>query len=212
MRSAQPRITSGVAACRRIPAISCGQQLARVATGARCDRTGSRRSGSGRDRVTRSAMTSRISRTSVERLACRVGDVPVIDAGRDVGTDVAAAHRHRPVGVQLHLDREALGLVAGEVDSDLAHHLDDFGPHLARGLRAGGLGAAVGRAVAFEERLGHLRAPRVVGAHEQHVLHQGPSLAMRRRPASRRTRRAGLPPRLLGRPPPRRRGRARSRR
>ena len=92
----------------------------------------------------------------LERLAGRIGDVPVVDARRDVGADVAAAHRHRPVGVQLHLDRQALGLVAGEVDSDLAHHLDHFGPDLAPGLGAGGLGAAVGGAVTFEERLGHL--------------------------------------------------------
>ena len=92
----------------------------------------------------------------LDRLAGGIGDVPVIDAGGDVRADVAAAHRHGPVGVQLHLDRQALGLVAGEVDSDLAHHLDHFGPHLARGLGAGGLGAAVGGAVAFEERLGHL--------------------------------------------------------
>ena len=46
------------------------------------------------------------------------------------------------------------------------------------GLRAGGLGPQSVRCIALEERLRHLRAPRVLGADEQHVLHLGypPSL------------------------------------
>jgi hypothetical protein len=61
--------------------------------------------------------------------------------------------------VELHLDRQALGLVGREVDADFAHHLHYFGPHLPRRLGAGGLGTAVGRAVAFEERLGICERP-----------------------------------------------------
>jgi hypothetical protein len=107
----------------------------------------------------------------IQRAASRVGNIAVIDASGHVRAHVAAAHGHRPVGVQLHLDREALGLQTRQVNTDLAHHLDDLGPHLRGRIRPRRLGATVMSAVAFKERLRHLGAPGVVGADKQHVLH-----------------------------------------
>ena len=106
-----------------------------------------------------------------ERQAGRVGDVPALDHGWDVGAGVAATHGHRPVGMQLHLDEQLARFALRQVDTDLGHRLHDRGPDLLRRVAARRLGADVGRRVALEERLSHLRAPGVVVAHEQHVPH-----------------------------------------
>jgi len=62
-------------------------------------------------------------------------------------------------------------LAVGDVDADLAHRFDDSRPDRLRRRIAGRLGADVRRCVALEEGLGHLRAPGIVSADEQDVLH-----------------------------------------
>jgi hypothetical protein len=73
--------------------------------------------------------------------------------------------------VELHLERQLLGAPIAEVDADLTHGFDDLRVDAVGGFRAGRLGANIRRSVALEERLGHLRAARVLGADEQDVLH-----------------------------------------
>ena len=63
----------------------------------------------------------------LQREAGRVGDVPRLDGGRDVRAHVAAAHRDRPVGVQLQLADQLARLSIGEIDPDLGHRFDDLG-------------------------------------------------------------------------------------
>ena len=79
----------------------------------------------------------------VDRPARRVGDVPRIDGRRDVWARVTAPHRDRPVGVQLHLDRQLLWLAPADVEPGLAHHLDYLGPYLPSRIGARRLGANV---------------------------------------------------------------------
>ncbi len=77
---------------------------------------------SARGRAPRSRRGSR----APPRSACRPGrDVPRLHHRRHIRAGIAAAHRDRPVGVQLHLERELLGLASGEINADLAHRLDD---------------------------------------------------------------------------------------
>jgi hypothetical protein len=73
--------------------------------------------------------------------------------------------------VELHLERELLRAPVAEVDADLLHRLDDDRVDAVGGLGAGRLGAHVWGSVPLEQRLGHLGAPGVLGADEQHVLH-----------------------------------------
>jgi hypothetical protein len=73
--------------------------------------------------------------------------------------------------VQLHLEVELLRLARGDVDSDLAHRLDDVWPDRVGRCLAGRLGANIRRRVTLEERLRHLRAAGVVRADEQDVFH-----------------------------------------
>jgi hypothetical protein len=77
----------------------------------------------------------------------------------------------------LHLAQQFLRVPAGQVDADLPHDGDHLWPHGMGGLGAGRLDAHVWRRLALEERLGHLGAPGVVVAHEQHALHVKASIA-----------------------------------
>src|SRR5918995_1480430 len=109
----------------------------------------------------------------LEWLPGRVRDVPVFDGGGDIRTLSAAGERDRPVGVQLHLQGQLLWTTAGDVYPDLAHRLDHGGPNLISRLLTSRLGANVGRSMTLEQRLRHLRAPRVVSADKEDVLHLG---------------------------------------
>ena len=51
----------------------------------------------------------------------------------DVRARIAASHRHGPVRMRLHLHGELARATAGQVDSRLAHDLDNFGMHVAGG-------------------------------------------------------------------------------
>src|SRR5665213_380434 len=86
----------------------------------------------------------------------RVRYIPRFDTSRHIWAGVVATHRDRPISVELHLEGQLLGLAPSQVDADLAHRLHHRGPNLRRRLGAGGLGAHILRAVALEERLGHL--------------------------------------------------------
>jgi hypothetical protein len=70
-------------------------------------------------------------------------------------------------------------LAGGDIDPDFAHRLDDGRPDLVGWLLTGGFGANVGWGVALEEGLRHLRAPGVVSADEDDVLHEAASGARR---------------------------------
>jgi hypothetical protein len=112
----------------------------------------------------------------VDRLLGRVLDVPVLDHRGDERALRPAGQGHRPVGVELHLEGEALRLPARQVDPDLVHRLHHHGVDGVGGLRPGRLGSNAFRRVAFEEGLSHLRATGVLGADEQDVLHRTPPL------------------------------------
>jgi hypothetical protein len=123
----------------------------------------------------------------LDRLAGGIVDVPVLDDRGDVGALGAAGQSDRPVGVELHLERQPLGAPVAEVEADLTHGFDDLGVDAVGGFRAGRLGANILGSVVLEEGLGHLRAPRVLGSDEQGVLHFILPFTLLAR-ASRRTR------------------------
>src|SRR5688572_27163507 len=102
----------------------------------------------------------------LDRLAGRIGDIPVLDRRGDVRALRAACERDGPVSMQLHLQSELLRLPPRDVDAYLAHRLDNGRPDLGGRLVAGGLGAHVRWSVALEEGLRHLRAAGVVCADE----------------------------------------------
>src|ERR1700755_3445740 len=108
-----------------------------------------------------------------DRLPPGVGQVPddVSHAGH-VGALVAAAHRHHDVGPFGVLGAEQLRLAGGEVDSQLAHHLDDLGVDPLAGRRPGRASPVAPGGGALEERLAHLRAAGVVEADEEGVGHR----------------------------------------
>jgi Co/Zn/Cd efflux system component len=124
----------------------------------------------------------------LERLALGVGELPVeVALAGDVGTGIAAAHRHDHVGVLGQLARQALGRAVGQVDFQLAHDLDDLGMDALGRRRAGAQRTVPTRGGLLEQRGAHLRATRVVQADEQHRRHQADSSIVAGRPCSPRT-------------------------
>jgi hypothetical protein len=71
----------------------------------------------------------------VDALAGQVGGCPSPRRGRQVRGCRAAGQRDCPVGVQLHLGHQPLRALRSEIDPNLAHHLDDRGPHRAERRR-----------------------------------------------------------------------------
>src|SRR5262245_39963216 len=70
-----------------------------------------------------------------EAEACRIGKVPVEVALAGVdGAGVAAAHGDHHVGGPHLVGRHWLGVLAGDVEADLRHRLDDRGVELVGGL------------------------------------------------------------------------------
>ena len=145
------------------------QQPLQGAAGARCGRCGSRRGASSTSSRTALSIPSRISRTSSIGLPAGSG---MSQASTVVGTYGQASPQ--PIvtaqsacscisSVSLFGLRPARSMPTSRIASTTAR------PDLGRGFGAGGLGAHVLGAVALEERLGHLRAPGVVVADEQHV-------------------------------------------
>ena len=118
---------------------------------------------------------SRISRTSSRGRPAGSGISRLLELRGYERARVLAADGDRPVGAQLHLHRHLLRLLAGEIDSALGHDLHNLRPDLLRRVVPRGLGADVARRVVVEERLGHLRAPGVVVADEEHVFHAASS-------------------------------------
>src|ERR1039458_8840047 len=72
----------------------------------------------------------------LDRPASRVRDIPRLHHRWHIWAGIAAAHCDRPIGVQLYLQGELLGLASGEIEADLAHGLHDLRPN-----RSGGFGA-----------------------------------------------------------------------
>ena len=108
-------------------------------------------------------MSSRIVSHLVERLAGGVGEVPVdVALAGDEGALVAAAHRDHDVGLCGELAGEQLRGAVGEVDAELAHHLDDFGVNVVGGGGAGRERLVAAAGGALEQRLAHLGAPGVL--------------------------------------------------
>jgi hypothetical protein len=68
----------------------------------------------------------------LDRQPAWIRDVPRFDGRGHVGANVAAAHRDRPVSVQLELTHQLPRLAAREIDADLGHGLHDRRPYLTR--------------------------------------------------------------------------------
>ena len=130
---------------------------------------------------TRRAISIACRSHGVDRLALRVGQLPVdVALARDVGAGVAAAHGHDDVGVFGELARESLWPAFGEIDAELVHDVDDLRVNAAGrvGHAAGRVRAVPAARGALEQRLAHLRATRVVQTHEQHVAHAAPAYSI----------------------------------
>src|SRR6187402_2734699 len=107
---------------------------------------------------------------ALERLAVRVVELPVdVALPGDEGAGIAAAHRHhhvRPLGVgAVELARDAVG----DVDAELAHHVDDLRVHALRGVRPRGARDVRADCGEVEEGACDLGAAGVLDADEEDV-------------------------------------------
>ena len=171
MASAQARMSSGAAAGLEL----LGELRAAAAAGAvggRCGRSGWRRAWSRRARGREPRCVSRMARTSSSGRPAGSGMLHASTVVGHVWAGVVAAHRDRPVGVQLHFAAAASSACARR-----GRCRPRASPRRPLARRAGGLRSrrtrrGCRRARALEERLRHLRAAGVVVADEQDVLHE----------------------------------------
>ncbi len=116
-----------------------------------------------------------------DRKTRHIGEVPILDRRRHIGAGVSASHRHRPIGMQLHLGKQLARLAIGEVDSDLGHRLGRSG---ARSQAE----ASRRRALLRAHRLSRCRARRgrTDGERRQSARRSDPAAADRRAAKARR--------------------------
>jgi len=106
----------------------------------------------------------------VQGLAMRIVKIPIdVPLSREVGTRVAAAHRHDDVGPLGVLVVERPGNSLAQIDADFPHHLDHLGVNALGGTRTGGPGAMCLADEALEHGSRHLGTPGVLDADEEHV-------------------------------------------
>ena len=114
----------------------------------------------------------------VHALAGRVVELPVLVAlAREDRTGVAAAHRDHHVGLPHRVGGEQLRRTGGDVDAVLGHRGDRGRVHLVGRRRAGREDLDPVAGEMLQVARGHLRAPGVVHADEQHggTVRHGPS-------------------------------------
>ena len=106
----------------------------------------------------------------LEVLAGRVVELPVLVAlARVDRAGIAAAHRDHDVGGAHDLVGERLGELLAHVDAELLHRVDDGRVDLVRRSRAGRADVDPPLRAQLDEAGGHLAAPGVVHADEQHL-------------------------------------------
>src|SRR5580693_4753093 len=103
-----------------------------------------------------------------------IGKIPVEVAPAGVhGAGVAAAHGDDDIGGPDLVAGQRLGELAGQVEADLGHGLDDGGVDLAGGLGPGGGHADLPGGLVVEQGGGHLGPAGIVDADEEHVRDAG---------------------------------------
>ena len=106
----------------------------------------------------------------LERLAGGIGDRPVLIAlARVHRARVPAAQRDHDVGGADHRVGERLGELRAHVQADLRHRLHDHRVDLLVGVRPGRANGDPALRQCVGEARGHLAAPGVALAHEQHL-------------------------------------------